>query len=299
MNSNIKISIIVPVYNTAKYLHQCLDSLKNQTLSEIEIICVNDGSTDNSLEILNEYAKKDSRFIVIKQKNQGQSVARNLGIKTAKGQFIGFIDSDDYADHTMFEKLYLNALENDSDITMCSINVLNEKTGKLSSCDPYMTLDLFPDEFNNKAFKYTETSKFLFRICVTPWNKIYNRKFLLKEQLFFPEGLFFEDNVFFYSSFMQAQKISLIRDKLYFYRKSSETSTTMGDDRKKLDFFPIFEKIEEFLKEKDLYNEFEEYFNTHKKNTLIYWYKKLNNAKTKEEYQKKLTKQYNDTSFLF
>ena len=91
-----KISVIIPVYNVEKYLRECLDSLLNQTFKDIEIICVNDGSTDGSLNILNEYASKDSRFIIINQNNQGLSAARNNGLNVAKGDYVAFLDSDDY-----------------------------------------------------------------------------------------------------------------------------------------------------------------------------------------------------------
>ncbi len=104
-----KVSIIVPVYNTEKYLRKCLISLVNQTLHDIEIICVNDGSTDNSLAVLNEFAKKDARIKVIDKENEGQSAARNLAIQQAQGEFLGFVDSDDWVDLKYFEELYNTA----------------------------------------------------------------------------------------------------------------------------------------------------------------------------------------------
>lgn len=107
----IKVSVIVPVYNVEKYLRECLNSLVNQTLKEIEIICINDGSEDSSLEILNEYASKDSRFVIINQENSGQSVARNKGLDVAKGEYIGFVDSDDWVDLNFFENLYSEAVK--------------------------------------------------------------------------------------------------------------------------------------------------------------------------------------------
>ena len=100
-----KISVIVPVYNVEKYLARCLDSIINQTLADIEIICINDGSTDNSLEILNDYAKKDSRIKIIDQTNAGLSCARNAGMQIAQGEYIGFVDSDDWIDLDFYEKL--------------------------------------------------------------------------------------------------------------------------------------------------------------------------------------------------
>lgn len=292
MKNNIKVSIIVPVYNTAKYLPKCLDSVKNQTLKDIEIICINDGSTDNSLDVLNKYSQEDSRFVILMQENQGQSVARNTGIKLAKGEYIGFVDSDDYIELTMFEKLYENANQNKADISMCCISTFDENNTYPN--DPYMTLDLFPKEFEHKTFDFNSTSNFLFRICVTPWNKIFKKNFLLNNIIFFPEGLFFEDNVFFYESYFKAKKISLLKEKLYNYRKASSTSTTYGADIKKLDFYGIFEKIETILKDLNLYKEYKEYFSTHKKNTLIYWYKKLNDKKVKKEYAKRFKVIYNE-----
>ena len=295
MSKDVQVSIIVPVYNTAQYLQKCLDSLKNQTLKDLEFICVDDGSTDESYSMLMDFAKADDRFKIIKQKNQGQSVARNSGLSIATGEYIGFLDSDDYADETMFEKLYLNAVKFDSDISMCSILINNERTGELTSKDPYMTLDLFPSEFENVSFNYTMTTDFLFRICVTPWNKIYKKSFLEEKAITFPMALNFEDNVFFYETYMQAQRVSLVKEPLIVYRKESSTSYTFGkNDYKKLDFFGVFEKIEEFLKDKNLYLEFEAKFETYRRNTLIYWYKKLNDKKVIEEYKNRFIERYNE-----
>jgi len=290
----MKISVIIPIYNTGKYLERCLESLINQTLKDIEIICIDDGSSDNSPEILKTFAQKDKRIKVLTQKNQGQSVARNVGIKEAQGEYIGFIDSDDWADVTMFEKLYNNAKTYDSDISMCSINVFNDKTGEFSTVDPYMTLDLFDKNFENRAFNYRETLGFIFRICVVPWNKIYKRSFLIENSIFFPQGIFFEDNVFCTEVLINSKSLSIIKEPLVFYTRASETSTTTGDDVKKLDFFKVFELEEKLLKGVDLYEEIEDYFLQTKKNTLIYWYKKLKDKKVKKEYRKRLCSLYGD-----
>lgn len=284
-----KISVIIPVYNTSKYLEKCLDSLVNQTLKDIEIICIDDGSTDISLQILKEYEKNDNRFKILTQKNQGQSVARNVGLRFANGEYIGFIDSDDWADVRMFEKLYNNAKTYDSDIAMCSITVFNEKTGIYTISDSYMSLNLFNKSFENRNFNYKETLNFIFRICVVPWNKIYKREFLNSKNLMFVEGLNFEDNVFNLQTIVKAEKISLIKEPLVYYRRDSDTSYTFGkSEYKKLDFFKIFELEEKFLKEKRLFKKLEEYFWETRKNTLIYWYKKLTDKNVKEEYHKKM-----------
>ena len=120
------ISVIIPVYNAEKYLEKCLNSVIKQTLKDIEIICINDGSTDGSLNILQKYSEKDKRFIIIDQKNSGQSVARNKGLSVAKGEFIGFVDSDDWIDDDFYEKLYDAAIEYKADIAAGNILRVNE-----------------------------------------------------------------------------------------------------------------------------------------------------------------------------
>ncbi len=116
LNEKLKISIVIPVYNVEKYLHQCLKSVINQTYKNLEIICINDGSKDNSLNILNEYLKKDNRIIIVNQKNSGVSSARNKGIRLSTGDFISFIDSDDYLDLNVYEKCVQRIIRDNSDI---------------------------------------------------------------------------------------------------------------------------------------------------------------------------------------
>ena len=114
------ISIIIPVYNVSKYLRVCLDSVINQTYKDLEIICINDGSLDNSLDILKEYSNKDNRIIIIDKKNSGVSAARNDGIERSSGEYLFFIDSDDYIDNDFIEVFYNNAKKNDSDLVILS-----------------------------------------------------------------------------------------------------------------------------------------------------------------------------------
>ena len=184
-----KVSIIVPVYNTEVYLEKCLESLIEQTIEDIEIICINDGSTDNSSKILEKYQQKDKRITILTQQNQGQSIARNNGINLARGEFIGFLDSDDWAEKTMLEELYQNAKEFGSNISMCSISVYDEKTDTSNIKDTYMNLEIFPQEYFNKSFDYKDCKDFLFRICVTPWNKIYDANWLKDNNIYFPHRL--------------------------------------------------------------------------------------------------------------
>lgn len=286
---SLKISVIIPVYNTSVYLEQCLESLISQTLMEIEIICINDGSTDNSLSILETYKNKDSRIKIINQQNKGQSSARNSGIEAAQGEYIAFLDSDDYVKNDFLEKLYKNAKNFDSDISMCSIEIFDENTGKNYSHSPYLSLDIFDKSFENRCFLPSETFDFLFRICVVPWNKIYKRDFLNKNNLKFVENLNFEDNVFFIDAYTSAHRISIVKEELVIYRQNSQTSYSSAvkkHDKKKLDFFKIFELEEKILKQKNIYHQLKEYFEFTKLNSLKDWYDKITDIEVKKEYEK-------------
>src|SRR5574344_2773158 len=139
-----KVSLIIPVFNSEKYLDECLESAIGQTLTDIEIICVDDGSTDCSAEILHEYSKKDNRIKVLRQENLGQSTARNKGLKFASGEYIAFLDSDDFMKSDMLEKLYDKAKVENSDIVMSDIVVLNERTGEIFTNDTYFSLNTIP-----------------------------------------------------------------------------------------------------------------------------------------------------------
>ena len=295
-----KVSVIVPVYNTDKYIEKCLQSLVEQTLSDIEIICVNDGSTDNSLSVMEQFAKSDNRIKIITTQNKGQSCARNTGLKIACGEYTGFLDSDDYADKTMFEKLYTNAKQNDSDMVMCNVNILNCQTGSISSNDPYFGLKIFEEQkdrdiFFDGVFSLNQCSDFLFRICVVPWNKLIKTDFWEKNSIKFTEGLSFEDNIFCLELLLKAERISLVNEPLPYYRVGSSHSLTYGtNDNSKLDLFEVFNKMEEVLNCNGVFNRFEEYFHTHKRNTLLYWYKKLRDSKVKDLYKKRLLQLYSD-----
>lgn len=217
---NIKISIIVPVYNASKYLSECLDSIAKQTLKDIEIICINDGSTDNSLQILNDYFAKDKRFVIINQENQGVSVARNTGIESAKGDYIAFVDSDDYIKSDFLEILYSKAVKNNAEIS--AADIVYVANGKLKY-DNYMSKQTFKA---NKSLltSYKDKSKFVRSVNV--WNKLYRTDFINKYNLKFMRGCKFgEDTCFIFLAVSLAQKISLTRDTAYYYRKNDESVT--------------------------------------------------------------------------
>ena len=141
------ISVIVPIYNVEEYLPKCLDSILNQTFSNIEIICVNDGSTDGSRKVLEEYKKRDFRIKIVDKENGGLSSARNAGMKVAVGEYYSFIDSDDWIDKTMLEKLYENMTTLNTDISICAVHQFDEINQKIDDSNPYYTLEFFDKTF--------------------------------------------------------------------------------------------------------------------------------------------------------
>ena len=253
----MKVSIIIPVYNIEKHLKQCLDSVINQSLQEIEIICVNDGSTDNSPQILEEYGQKDDRIIIINKSNEGLAAARNTGMSYAKGEYIGFVDSDDWVELDMYEKLYENAQIYNSEIVMSPTHIFDDTTSELRYNDPYFTLEHFNEEFDNCTFNHIDTKEFMFKINVTAWNKLYKFEFLENIGAKFPEGLVFEDNPFFFYTYLKANKVSLIRDYQYFYRINRPGSIIKKADGKFFDLIKIHELTKNIFVNTNNYEEYE------------------------------------------
>ena len=174
-----KFSVIIPVYNLEKYLRECLDSVVQQSFKDIEIICIDDGSTDNSGEIIDEYGKNDNRFKIIHQQNQGESVARNNGMKLAESEYITFLDQDDYWHKDTLKTLYEQLTGNDLDMLFLGAINFDYKSRKLQEVPSYQ-FDYLPADFNTECFSYKDCSDFITSISVTPWSKCYKREFLLQ-----------------------------------------------------------------------------------------------------------------------
>ena len=250
------LSVIIPVYNVENYLNECLDSVTSQTLEDMEIICIDDGSTDNSPDILKEYSKKDKRIKIITKENGGQATARNLGIKEAQGEYIAFVDSDDFIEPTMFEKLYTKAKDNNLDIAMCKIATYDNQTEEIKDNVWYYMLGVFRD-FEKDIFNHKDTKEFTCHIAVTPYNKLYKTTLLKENNILFPEGLIFEDEKFFYDTYLRAKRVSIVDEFLYYYRinrKGSTVDTIKDNDFS--DIVPISKLIRETFKETDNYEDY-------------------------------------------
>ena len=216
--NNPKISVIVPVYNVEKYLGECLDSIINQTLKEIEIICVNDGSIDNSLSILKEYASKDIRIKIIDKENEGLGYTRKVGLNNATGEYILFCDSDDYyVELTAFEELYNYIEKVKVDIVIFDFIQKDENTKKINNVSD--TYD------QNVVFTHRNIENIFDHVALC-WQKIYSRDFLTKyDDWYFPKHVKYEDVPFHYQVILRA-KISYFNRSFYVWRIRQNSIST-------------------------------------------------------------------------
>ena len=245
------VSIIVPIYNVENYINDCLNSLINQTLKNIEIILVDDGSSDSSGKICDNYAKKDKRIVVIHQKNKKQGGARNTGIEIARGKYITFVDSDDWVKNDFAEKLYNKAIQTNADIVICDYQRTKNKNVKLgkSKIEAELLLDE-PFDLKKLVNQPSRRMSFFFVVC---WNKLF-KKNIAKKYLYFPENLSFEDSAPVLRTLVMAKKIAVVDEKLYFYRISNSFSTTHSKDIRKFDLFKVQDIIINDLKNFDFGN---------------------------------------------
>ena len=239
-NTNVKVSIIVPIYNVENYLEKCLDSLTGQSLNDIEILAVNDGSTDGSLKILENYASKDSRIVVLDKENGGLSDARNYAFPYIHGEYVGFIDSDDYVDPKMYEVMYNRAIETSSDIVECNLH---------HTFDDYEDTEIGRHIHDKKELIMNGRS--------VVWNKIYKTSWLLETGVRFPKGLIYEDVNFYCKIVPFLNKIEYVEEPFVHYVQRG-TSINNFQTLKTMQIFDILDDIHKFYEEKGLMDEYGE-----------------------------------------
>lgn len=232
------LSIIIPVYNTEKYLTKCLNSIVNQTFSNIEIICVNDGSSDGSLKILEKYEKTDQRVKVIDKQNGGLSSARNIGIEHAQGQYITFVDSDDFIELDAYEKTlsYFNIPE--VDLVYFSTRLIIEDGVNRVQDQQY-----FEHKYRGLA---KLTHDVIVKMDVCAWNKIYKLSIIRKYDIKFPVGLWYEDNPFFWSYSLVCNSVYFVNDRLYNYLIRNGSIMSYINRKSKVDK-KIFHELDSLL----------------------------------------------------
>ncbi len=243
-----EISVIIPAYNVGKYLGDCLETLLNQSFKDIEIIVVNDGSVDNTAEILSNYAQKYPDIITaVSQENQGQSVARNTAIALAKGKYLAFIDSDDRIKDNMLEILYNKAIESDCDVVACNVNcVYPDKTVVINS----------GIHCNSKALS-VEEKKELFSMYPIVCNKLFKKELFTEKGLKFEPGIWFEDVLFVNMMIAKISSIAYVEDSLYDYIQRPNSVTYTYSD-KLFDINKMLHKTMDFYRECGLFDEYKD-----------------------------------------
>jgi glycosyltransferase involved in cell wall biosynthesis len=282
------VSIIIPVYNMTEFLRECMDSVIGQTFDDIEIICVNDGSTDDSLDILNEYASKDSRITIINKPNGGLSSARNAGLKAAKGKYINFVDSDDFIEPETIECAVDNI--GGADIVFYGTNVFGEAMLDRRAAD---------DEYYRIKFSgYVELNDHIRNNTdVSAWNKLYRKEIIDRYNITFPEGVLFEDYSFYWRYVFCCKNAFYIPDKKYNYRRreGSIMSKTFEGSSKAMDHLTALEIIFDFTSKNDMDEKYISNFNPMFLN--CFWFAYGNSdKKNKKKVLKKSTKMLRKTN---
>lgn len=255
-----KVSVIIPVYNAKDFLHESIPSVLNQTLEDIELVCVNDGSTDDSLDILNDYASKDNRVRVIDKENGGCGSARNMALDNAKGDYIYFFDPDDFISPDALEKLYNNAQRNGSDLVIFKIARFEDIDNVDYSHPGFDFENVFGDvDFDNFTFNYTDIKEHVLNTSFAPWTKLYRKELLDGYDDFrFPTDVAFDDTPFHVQSMLRAKKLSFVPEFFYFYRFNPNSINNTSSNG--TDIFRICDIVENFLKDNGYYEEFIEEF---------------------------------------
>ena len=269
------LSVVVPVYNVERYLHKCLNSVCNQSEERIEIICINDGSTDSSLQILKDFAAVDKRIRIIDQKNAGLGAARNRGIDEAVGKYIAFVDSDDWVDRYIWMRTIQKAEKFDLQMVLFDPIDVNDETGARYQTDWECTN--FPQECYKGAFTWRDIGRDPFATCVYAHNRILRRDFVGNRR--FPTGVLYEDNAFHFEMLFTAERIGAFQCGFYFYRIRS--NSLMGRrDKRVLDHLKAIETLHKTLQMHGVFEEYEADFLEYVAHLLTVTYKMLPTEET-------------------
>lgn len=261
-----KVSVVVPIYNVEQYLQECLDSLINQTLRDIEIICVNDGSTDSCACILEEYKQRDDRIKVISKSNSGYGHTMNVGLDAAKGEYIGIVEPDDYVVPEMYKTLYDLAVNNEVDFVKADFYRFTGEKDKIQL--QYNDLSYGKKHYYNKLLNPAENIE-IFKFIMNTWSGIYRRDFIERYHIRHNEtpGASFQDNGFFFQTFCRASRVYFLDRPFYMNRRDNPNSSVKSKEK----VFCIrdeYDYIKNFLRENPpLYRKF----------IYIYSYKKYSN----------------------
>ena len=281
------ISVIIPVYNDEKYLHVCLNSVLKQTYQDFEIICIDDGSNDSTVEILEYFTDKDSRIKVLKNdSNKGPGFSRNKGLEIAQGKYISFLDGDDWLSPDAFEIL-IEKMEKDKLDLLMFKNIVYYESNKNFGWEEYYDME-FMNKYENKVFNHFDLDKTkLFVMSNAQWNKFYLKSFLDKNNIRFPnQNLIHEDNPFFYKVITSADRVSLINKYFYNRRRRNGSIMTLNNERLFDNIDISYLILEVFLSNKQLYQYYKNEVLTYIFNILNYKYREIENQFKDEFYTK-------------
>lgn len=256
--NNTLVSVIIPIYNAENYLKQCLDSIVGQTLKDIEVICVDDGSTDGSAEILREYQEKDARITVIRQENAGAGAARNKGLDKAKGKYLSFLDADDFFEPDMLEEAYKSAEEDKADYVIFKSGQYNTETDEYNY-PKWVFQEIHIPPYT--PFTYRQLTRNIFRVFVGwAWDKLYSREFVIDNNLRFQEQRTSNDLLFVFSALVVAKRISVCRKVLVHQRRDSSDSLSKTREKSWQCFYDALTALRQRIKDEGKYEELEKDF---------------------------------------
>ncbi len=251
-----KVSVIIPVYNVEKYLRQCLDSVVHQTLKDIEIICVDDGSSDSSVSILEEYKKQDARIQIICQKNAGAGAARNAGLRIAKGDYLSFLDSDDFFEPDMLEEAYQTAETYQADFVVFGSDQFHMDKQDFVSVSWVMRMKDIPPYM---PFGYRQLTDNVFKTFVGwAWDKLYKRSFVLEHDLWFQEQRTSNDMLFVFSALVTAKRIAVLNKVLAHQRRGGGASLSVTREKSWHCFYDALTALKQRLISEGIFWELEQ-----------------------------------------
>ena len=250
--TDIKVSVIMPIYNAYDYLRPAIDSVLDQTLKEIELICVDDGSTDSSFDLIKEYQKKDERIRIVTETNAGPALARNNGIKRARGEYLAFLDADDFFEPTLLEKLYTLAKEKDLDIAISEYDVYNSRRSTFEAAVPSEHEEIYKE--GEVTSKRLCPDRIFLSTNGAAWNKLFRRSFVVEKQLLFlNDAKVYEDVYFVVSALSLAERVSKVFEVLVHHRIYTDQSRSKMFRKHYAQVLSVFVELKEFLRHNGMY----------------------------------------------
>ena len=250
---SVMVSVVIPVYNIEQHLRQCLDSVAAQTLKDIEVICVDDGSTDGSANILEEYAKKDARFQIIRQKNAGPGAARNRGMEQAAGKYLIFLDSDDWFEPDFLQCMVEDAEQTGANVTICRADEFDTNTGKVYDGTWMLKTQFLP----GKVFAPEDVAQHVFQFTYGwPWDKLYRRTYIEEQAFRYPDLAVSQDLVFVFPSVFCAKRIGVLDSVLIHHRINRQASVSHARAHHPDDSYQAAVMVRKRLEERCLWTQY-------------------------------------------